>query len=213
MVEPKIFCGNGNILPIGYDKLGSRLICVQRGYGIGTMLEQKARANGTTKAIEREQKNKLKLYCGYKKITPLGYDRNGTRYECLKRGIGRGIFSEAKRFKEHGDSKRSVKGKEYREEKEYKEEKESKSNKRSSKKSKKTNKKSNKRSNKSSKKKSSKKLKKSSSKKTLKKQIKKAKISSYNKYIKNNYSKVKKKYNLKTSPQVFKKLANLWSKS
>lgn len=31
----KIFCGNGDIVPAGYDQLGTRYQCLQKGFGAG----------------------------------------------------------------------------------------------------------------------------------------------------------------------------------
>lgn len=31
----KIFCGNGDIVPAGYDRLGTRYQCLQKGFGAG----------------------------------------------------------------------------------------------------------------------------------------------------------------------------------
>jgi len=31
----KIFCGNGDIVPPGYDQLGTRYQCLQKGFGAG----------------------------------------------------------------------------------------------------------------------------------------------------------------------------------
>jgi hypothetical protein len=31
----KIFCGNGNIIPPGYDQLGTRYECLKKGFGAG----------------------------------------------------------------------------------------------------------------------------------------------------------------------------------
>lgn len=31
----KIFCGNGDVVPAGYDQLGTRYQCLQKGFGAG----------------------------------------------------------------------------------------------------------------------------------------------------------------------------------
>lgn len=40
---------------------------------------------------------KLKdFYCGTAKKVPVGYEKHGTRYECLRRGFGAGMYSQIK---------------------------------------------------------------------------------------------------------------------
>src|SRR5271169_1429459 len=98
-MDKKIYCGDYD-LPDGYDKLGTRFRCLQKGYGIGKMIEEKEQQKGTTKAINRERKSSIKIYCGPKHQLPLNYDKKGTRYECLRRGVGAGIYNTAKKYRD-----------------------------------------------------------------------------------------------------------------
>jgi hypothetical protein len=200
----KIYCGNDDELPEGYDKMGTRFKCLQRGFGIGSMLEKQAKSEGKTKAIKRKVKKSPKIYCGDKHILPEGYDAKGTRYICLRKGVGAGIYTESRKNNS--------------EVKEYKEMKEGKSDdhkrfgsgkKRLTKRS--TKRKSSKK--RSTKKKLTRKRSKKRSSKSLKKKVKKAKISSYNRFVKDNYTKVKKKYKLKRSEDVFIRIAKLWKRN
>jgi hypothetical protein len=233
----KIYCGDDDILPENYDKMGTRFKCLQKGFGTGLILERKAKQDGKTKAIKRTPKKSPKLYCGDKHILPDGYDIKGTRYQCLKRGIGVGIYNESRRdsknelkdykemkegksddYKKFGSNKKSIKKRstKKRSTKKRSSKKRSTKKKSSKKKSIKKSKKRSKRSTKKSKKRSkrsTKKSKKRSNKKSIKKKIKKTKISTYNSYVKNNYTRVKNKYKLKDSEDVFIKLAKLWKKN
>ena len=213
----KIYCGNDDILPENYDKMGTRFKCLQKGFGVGMMLEQKAKQSGKTKVIKRTPKKSPKMYCGDKHILPNGYDVKGTKYQCLRKGVGAGIFNESKKEL-----------KEYKEMKEGKiddykrfgssEKKSKKSSRKRSSRKKRSNKKksgkklSQKRSSKKSSRKCSKKKRSNKSKKS-KKKSKKAKISSYNLFVKNNYTRVKNKYKLKKSEDVFIKLSRLWKRN
>ena len=38
----------------------------------------------------------VKIYCGDQKIIPDGYDRRGTRFRCLQKGVGIGMGIEQK---------------------------------------------------------------------------------------------------------------------
>jgi hypothetical protein len=40
---------------------------------------------------------KQRKYCGKKEELPIGYDRPGTRYECLRKGIGVGLNMDRER--------------------------------------------------------------------------------------------------------------------
>lgn len=217
MVKKKIYCADDKILPEGYTEHGSRYQCLRKGFFIGTMLEKEARSKGKTKFVKRTPNKKPKIFCGNRTL-PNGYTRYGTRFECLRKGIGGAISVESKKYNKNGE-------KEYKEEKEGKSDdhkrfgnkkkkssvkKSSSKEKRSSKKKKsKSKKKSQKR--KSSSKKKSKKKRSSKRKKSTKKSNKK-RISSYNKFVQENYNKVKKKYKLSRSEDVFLKIAKLWSK-
>lgn len=35
-----------------------------------------------------------KVFCGNSDLAPVGYDRVGTRYECLRKGFGAGMYSQ-----------------------------------------------------------------------------------------------------------------------
>lgn len=39
--NPKIFCGNGNTLPEGYNRLGQPYECLQKGVGVGKGLTKR----------------------------------------------------------------------------------------------------------------------------------------------------------------------------
>lgn len=102
-MDVKIYCGDAKRLPNGYDVMGNRFRCLQRGFGIGSLLEKKARENGTSKAKnmrETKERKKSLLYCGPKEGgVPAGYSNVGSRYQCLKKGVGAGIFAEYKRYR------------------------------------------------------------------------------------------------------------------
>lgn len=46
---------------------------------------------------------KKDFYCGKAENVPDKYERHGSRYECLKRGFGAGMYSEKKKYEEEKD--------------------------------------------------------------------------------------------------------------
>ena len=64
---------------------------------------------------------KEKFFCGTKSL-PDDYDRYGSRFECMKRGYGRGMYDERVKREENKKEKRKEKRREEKEEKEEKEE-------------------------------------------------------------------------------------------
>ena len=116
--KKRIYCGD-QTLPSGYKAFGTRFRCLQMGFGVGTMLEQKALKEGKTKTKIGKYTPK-KIYCGYKPPSkrPSKYTSTGSRNTCLKRGVGAGIYTEHRKYVEdpenyfdnmveYGDSKRS----------------------------------------------------------------------------------------------------------
>src|SRR5271156_6128630 len=112
MVKKKLYCGDDKILAQGYTDHGTRYQCLRKGFYVGTMLEKEARSKGKTKFVKRTPNKKPKIFCGNKTL-PNGYTRYGTRFECLRRGVGAGISVESKKYDKSGL-------KEYKEEKEGK---------------------------------------------------------------------------------------------
>lgn len=43
---PKLFCGNGDTVPRGYDALGSRFQCLRKGYGAGKYTRERVGYKG-----------------------------------------------------------------------------------------------------------------------------------------------------------------------
>ena len=37
----KVYCGNNDILPIGYNRFGKRFECLKKGFGVGSVVENK----------------------------------------------------------------------------------------------------------------------------------------------------------------------------
>jgi hypothetical protein len=184
-----IYCGTSRDLPRGYNKKGSRKGCLSKGVGIGIMLERKAKQEGKTKIFNKSPGGE-KTYCGNKNRLPDEYDRFGNLAECLRKGVGTGIFLEhdredMKKCKENIEKNRKWDREERGEIKEMKE------GKGSDKKEKKESKKGSK---KRSKKKSSKKM------------------SPYMKFRKENYKKVKKRLKTKNSSRVIRELKKMWAK-
>ncbi len=101
--KKKIYCGDKS-LPNGYKSLGTRFRCLQLGFGVGAMLERKSLLEGKTKTkisvpTEEELKGnfKKKIYCGYKSSKDMDkekYNAVGTRNQCLRKGVGSGIYTE-----------------------------------------------------------------------------------------------------------------------
>jgi hypothetical protein len=99
----KTFCGNGPC-PNDYDRLGTPNECLKKGVGVALYgIAPERIASGRGLPIPRELSsneldNRPKLFCGDQDATngvPDGYDRNGTRYECLRKGIGVGLYKIA----------------------------------------------------------------------------------------------------------------------
>lgn len=61
---------------------------------------QKRNLQTFKKSIERKSPNPPgKKYCGTDLLLPDGYSRYGTRYECLKKGIGVGLLIAEEKLK------------------------------------------------------------------------------------------------------------------
>ena len=41
IIKPKSYCGDGNVLPDGYDKFGTPYECLKKGVGIGFVIDKK----------------------------------------------------------------------------------------------------------------------------------------------------------------------------
>lgn len=86
----KPYCGNNAIsteLKSG-ARLGTRHLCLKRGYGIGyhTSLKILATYSRKYKPIDTR-----KFYCGNDKYLPDNYDLMGNLPICLSKGVGLGI--------------------------------------------------------------------------------------------------------------------------
>lgn len=104
MPPKKIYCGDKKELPAGYHKKGTRLICLQRGIGMGMFLEEKEEKKGKTlfkerKEPEAKRDKRKEIYCGYKDVVPNTHKRMGTRFKCFKKGVGVGITLKFKEDK------------------------------------------------------------------------------------------------------------------
>lgn len=100
ITRPEMYCGDLDLLPDGYDYVGTRRECLSRGIGIGMSLPESTIESikyAPPKPAPRE-----KSYCGNQEALPAGYQRFATRYECLKKGVGIGARAPAEtrtRFK------------------------------------------------------------------------------------------------------------------
>lgn len=189
-----IYCGTSRNIPNEYSRRGSRKGCLSKGVGIGIMLERKAKQEGKTKIFNKALGGE-KVYCGNKHNLPNTYDRFGSLSECLRKGVGTGIFLEhdkldIKKCKENIEKNRKWNREEEKESKEGKESDRRSSSRKSSESKRNTRKQNKKRS----KKKSSKKM------------------SPYMKFRKENYKKVKKQLKTKNSSRVIREIKKLWKK-
>ena len=95
MDRPEMFCGDSELLPEGYDYMGSRNQCLKRGVGIGMSLPDSE--------IERIQyepprpRPRERSYCGDNDVLPADYARFASRYECMKKGVGIGARMPAEK--------------------------------------------------------------------------------------------------------------------
>jgi hypothetical protein len=60
---------------------------------------QRSRRSRRVNKVKCIPRPKYKVYCGKKDALPLGYDRFGERYECLKKGFGVGSVVENKKLR------------------------------------------------------------------------------------------------------------------
>lgn len=93
--RPEIYCGDGDIVPDDYDRMGSRGVCLKKGIGIGMGMPYASREAFLNKPIKQTVE---KLYCGEGEL-PEGYAGFDTLSNCLRRGVGVGLaMPEAKRI-------------------------------------------------------------------------------------------------------------------
>ena len=94
--RPEIYCGDGDIVPDDYDRMGTRGVCLKKGIGIGMGMPYASREAFLNKPIKQTIE---KLYCGEGEL-PEGYAGFDTLPNCLRRGVGVGLaMPEAKRIK------------------------------------------------------------------------------------------------------------------
>jgi len=91
----RIYCGDRQDLPPGYDERGTRYKCLRTGIGVGLYVVD-SRPPGILPdgTILPRDPNRRKEYCGNKEILPDGYDGFATNYTCLKKGVGVGLWKK-----------------------------------------------------------------------------------------------------------------------
>jgi hypothetical protein len=80
--RPKLYCGNGNVVPDGYDRAGSRFECLRKGYGSALVYSTEAsRKQAIQSMIMNAPANmtvdQLSLVGRNMGVSP--YNQNGTR--------------------------------------------------------------------------------------------------------------------------------------
>ena len=83
------YCGNKDIHPHTFTRLGNRYECFKKGVGLGLHLPP---SKSKKRFCLVYNKKKSKIFCGTKINLPQGYKKFGTRYECLRKGVGVGKF-------------------------------------------------------------------------------------------------------------------------
>jgi hypothetical protein len=86
-----IYCGNELELPYGYDAFGTVYQCLRKGYGaaLGTISNAKLYA---ARRAEKTPRQPSLVFCGHETNRPADV-RPGTRYECLRKGYGRAMYT------------------------------------------------------------------------------------------------------------------------
>jgi hypothetical protein len=69
--DTKIYCGNGDILPAGYDRFGSLNQCLSKGIGIGI----KKKADDIVKKVSNDRITRYELIQICKELKIKGYSR------------------------------------------------------------------------------------------------------------------------------------------
>lgn len=87
-LDTRIYCGDKKNLPPHYDQHGTRHVCMKKGIGIGISMPDEDRVY----ARENMSPNPEKIYCGNDLILPDTHNRYGSNKECLRKGVGVGIF-------------------------------------------------------------------------------------------------------------------------
>ena len=95
----KIYCGPQQDIPEGYDSIGGRYPCLRKGIGVGTHLPADRRPPGIAADGTRTPRdpNREKKYCGTKEVLPQEYSDFATPYECLRKGVGVGLWQQYER--------------------------------------------------------------------------------------------------------------------
>jgi hypothetical protein len=94
-IRPEIYCGEDANLPVDYDRMGTRGVCLKKGIGIGMGMPSAARDSFLAKPPKQVVQ---KLYCGDGEL-PEGYVGFDTMPNCLRRGVGVGLaMPEVKRI-------------------------------------------------------------------------------------------------------------------
>lgn len=90
----KIYCGPKQNIPDEYDSRGTRYQCLRKGIGVGLHLPKDRRPPGLAPDGTRtpQDPDREKKYCGNKNPHPSEYDDFATPYECLRKGVGVGLW-------------------------------------------------------------------------------------------------------------------------
>ena len=106
--ENKMYCGLSDTLPEGYTFFGTRSECLKTGIGVGLGMMPSQREESKIRMENKEdEEDKPKLYCGLSDDLPDGYDDFGSTYDCMKKGIGTGIFLPEEQRKKFIKKKRA----------------------------------------------------------------------------------------------------------
>jgi hypothetical protein len=100
---PKMYCGDDEDLPEG-KFFGTSSQCMRRGVGVGLYHVAPKKYGISAENIEKEKVRQLEnratryaglgkqdIYCGDKEELPTGQVK-GSRYQCMKRGVGVGMY-------------------------------------------------------------------------------------------------------------------------
>ncbi len=90
----RIYCGPNNNIPENYDTKGTRYQCLRKGIGVGLHLPANRRPPGVLPdgTIIPLDPNRERWYCGNQVPHPAGYVGYATPYECLRKGVGVGLW-------------------------------------------------------------------------------------------------------------------------
>jgi hypothetical protein len=98
-VRPNLYCGNDvcdpNNLPYGYDGCGTRNVCFRKGVGVGIYSLTPEERQDLRSKSKGPDPNRKKIYCGNvcdPNNLPDGYAECGKLHDCLKKGVGVGIY-------------------------------------------------------------------------------------------------------------------------